>query len=78
VGEQKGEYKVKPGSGGYQKQELARIISELEKQMKEAARNLEFEKAALIRDQVYEMRVILAEESNLKPWEKVKILAGQE
>jgi excinuclease ABC subunit B len=78
VGEQKGEYKVKPGSGGYQKQELARIISELEKQMKEAAKNLEFEKAAIIRDQVYEMRGILAEESNLKPWEKVKILAGED
>ena len=46
--------------------------------MKEAAKNLEFEKAAVIRDQVYEMRTILAEESNLKPWEKVKILVGEE
>jgi excinuclease ABC subunit B len=46
--------------------------------MKEAAKNLEFEKAAIIRDQVFEMRGILAEESNLPPWEKVKLLAGEE
>jgi excinuclease ABC subunit B len=78
VGEEKSEYKTKRGGDAYQKQELIRIITELEKQMKEAAKNLEFEKAAIIRDQVFEMRGILAEESNLTPWEKVKLLAGEE
>ena len=38
--------------------ELARMIRDLEKQMKEAAKQLEFEKAALIRDQIIELRRI--------------------
>ena len=78
VGEEKGEYKVKQGSDGFSKQELTRIISELDKQMKEAAKNLEFEKAAMLRDQVFEIRGILAEESNLPPWQKIKLLSGEE
>jgi len=60
------------------KNEMQKIIAELEKQMKEAAKNLEFEKAAVLRDQIYELRSILAEESNLKPWEKIHLLAGNE
>jgi excinuclease ABC subunit B len=54
------------------------VISELEKQMKDAAKNLEFEKAAILRDQVFELRSILAEESKLPPWNKVRLLAGEE
>jgi len=46
--------------------------------MKEAAKNLEFEKAALLRDQIFELRSILAEESKLPPWEKMRILSGEE
>ncbi len=38
------------------KNEIARLIKELESQMKTAARNLEFEKAALIRDRIIELR----------------------
>jgi excinuclease ABC subunit B len=38
--------------------ELARMISDLEKQMKHASKQLEFEKAALIRDQIVELRRI--------------------
>jgi excinuclease ABC subunit B len=38
------------------KDEMARLIKELEKQMKEAAAQLEFEKAALLRDQIFELR----------------------
>jgi len=60
------------------KSELQRLINELEKQMKEAAKNLEFEKAAVLRDQVFELRSILAEESNLPPWKKIKLLSGEE
>jgi excinuclease ABC subunit B len=33
-----------------------RLIKDLESQMKKAAKNLEFEKAALIRDQIVELR----------------------
>ncbi|MCC7022816.1 MAG: excinuclease ABC subunit UvrB [Thermomicrobiales bacterium] len=38
--------------------EMARMIKELESQMKAAARDLEFEKAALLRDQIIELRRI--------------------
>lgn len=77
VAEEKGEYRVK-GTSGLPKHEMQRIITELEKQMKEAAKNLEFEKAAVLRDQVFELRGILAEESNLPPWKKIKLLSGEE
>jgi excinuclease ABC subunit B len=77
VAEQKGEYKIK-GPGGMPKSELTRLIAELERQMKEAAKNLEFEKAAVLRDQVFELRNVLAEESNLPPWERIKLMAGDE
>ncbi len=38
------------------KEEIARLIKELESQMKTAARSLEFEKAALLRDRIIELR----------------------
>ena len=60
------------------KNELQRLVSELEKQMKEAAKNLEFEKAAALRDEMYELRNILADESNLPPWERIRLLSGEE
>ncbi|HLB28996.1 MAG TPA: helicase-related protein, partial [Dehalococcoidia bacterium] len=52
VAEERPEYRV----AGIPKDELARLIKDLEKQMKEAARNLEFERAALLRDQIVELR----------------------
>ncbi len=39
--------------------ELARMVKDLESQMKASARNLEFEKAALLRDQILELRRIM-------------------
>ncbi len=38
------------------KEDMARLIKELESQMRTAARNLEFEKAALLRDRIIELR----------------------
>ncbi|MFC1987116.1 excinuclease ABC subunit UvrB [Chloroflexota bacterium] len=38
------------------KEDIARLIKDLESQMKAAARNLEFEKAALLRDRIIELR----------------------
>ena len=38
------------------KEEIARLIKELESQMRAAAKNLEFEKAALLRDRIIELR----------------------
>ncbi|HSF80193.1 MAG TPA: excinuclease ABC subunit UvrB [Anaerolineales bacterium] len=76
VAEARGEYKVK-GTTGLPKSELHKVISELEIQMKEAAKNLEFEKAALLRDQIFELRGVLAEEANLPPWKKIHLLSGE-
>lgn len=58
-----------------QKRELERMISEMENQMRAAARELEFERAAMLRDQVYELKAILVEDSNLPPWKKQILLA---
>ena len=77
VAEPKAEYRAR-GASGLPKTEMQRLISELEKQMKEAAQNLEFEKAAVLRDQIFELRGILAEEQNLTPWERVRLLSGDE
>ncbi len=80
VAEPHAEYRVRGPAGlrAQPKSELQRVIAELEKQMKEAARNLEFEKAAVLRDQIYELRTILAEETNMPPWERVRLLAGSD
>jgi len=43
-------------AGSIPKDEIARLVKDLEKQMKGAARNLEFEKAALLRDRIVELR----------------------
>jgi excinuclease ABC subunit B len=77
IAETKAEYRVK-GVAALPKSEIQRIISEMGKQMKIAAKDLEFEKAAVLRDQIFELRAVLAEESNLAPWEKVRLLAGEE
>ena len=42
--------------------EARRLIQDLEKQMRQAARNLEFEKAALLRDQLFELRGLVEED----------------
>jgi len=41
---------------------LTGMIKDLEKEMKQAAQSLEFEKAAALRDQVFELRGVLAEQ----------------
>jgi excinuclease ABC subunit B len=77
VGEMRGEYKVKE-IGGMPRNEIRKIIVEMEKQMKEFAKNLEFEKAAALRDEMYDLKTLLAEDESLKPWERIKLLAGEE
>lgn len=77
VAEARGEYRAGKEKSPLPKGEIKRVIEELEKQMKESAKNLEFEKAAVLRDQIFDLRAILAEESN-KPWERIRLLAGEE
>jgi excinuclease ABC subunit B len=75
VSEAEGEYDA-DSVRGIPEDELRDIIADLKQQMLTAADNLEFEKAAALRDQIFELREILALESNLKPWEKIHLLAG--
>jgi excinuclease ABC subunit B len=66
VAEEKVEYRV----AELPKAEVGYLIDELQKQMKEAAANLEFEKAALLRDQVFELRKQL-EDDDVPEWERL-------
>jgi excinuclease ABC subunit B len=54
------------------KHELAHLIKELEKQMKAAAAELEFEKAAVLRDQIFELRQQMREMDTRPEWEKLQ------
>jgi excinuclease ABC subunit B len=65
--EQRAEYRV---PGQLPQAEVTYLVSELEQQMKEAASNLEFEKAALLRDQIFELRKQL-EDEDVPEWERV-------
>jgi excinuclease ABC subunit B len=56
--------------------DLARLIKDLEREMRTAAEALEFEKAASLRDQIYELREALADKENLPPWRRARALAG--
>jgi excinuclease ABC subunit B len=40
---------------------LVKLISDLQLQMKKAAKRLEFEKAALLRNQIVDLRKVLAD-----------------
>jgi excinuclease ABC subunit B len=78
VSEMKGEYKTGKHKDVTSRSELQRVIAEMERQMKEAAKNLEFERAAALRDEMYELKTILADDENLKPWERLKLLVGED
>ena len=47
--------------GNLPREEIIRLISDLQSQMKNAAKSLEFEKAALLRDQIVDLRKILTD-----------------
>ncbi len=71
VAEEKAEYRV---SKTMPRDELNRLIKELEKQMKQAAQELEFEKAALLRDEIFELRQQMEETDDKKrpAWERLR------
>ncbi|CAG0966694.1 partial UvrABC system protein B, partial [Gammaproteobacteria bacterium] len=62
--------------GKMPKDELARLIRDLEKDMKQAAKDLEFEKAALLRDQIIELRQQLEAKDTRPEWEKLRDTAA--
>jgi excinuclease ABC subunit B len=77
LGEEGGDYQAF-NPADLPKDELHRLIKELEKQMRHAAEALEFEKAASIRDQIFEMREVLAEVEGIPPWRRAHVLAGED
>jgi excinuclease ABC subunit B len=76
VSEMKGEYKTGKHKDVTSRSELQKAIVEMEKQMKDAAKNLEFEHAASLRDEIFEIKAILANDESLNPWERLKLLVG--
>ena len=77
IAEERGDYQTEERSRKLNVKELERTISHLEQQMRNSAKNLEYEKAAAIRDQIYELRAIWAEEANVPPWKKAAVLSGE-
>ncbi len=77
IAESRAEYRAGERDRKLNVKEIERSLSHLEQQMRDAAKNLEFEKAAAIRDQIYELRNIWAEEANIPPWRKAAILSGE-
>jgi excinuclease ABC subunit B len=73
VAEEQATYSV---DGGLPKEQLTRMVIDLEKQMKQAAKSLEFEKAAMLRDQVIELRKALV--SDTESLKELAAVAGQE
>ena len=76
VAEPQAEYRFTPAQLPHD--ELTRMIKQLEKEMKGAAEALEFEKAAALRDQIFELRQVLAEKDDLPSWRRARALAGEE
>jgi excinuclease ABC subunit B len=78
VAEEKSAYEA---TASLPQEEMSRLVRELEKQMKAAAQALEFEKAAVLRDQIMEMRqlMVLKEASKgkasaLPAWERLRAM----
>jgi excinuclease ABC subunit B len=58
--------------------EIRHLIQETEAKMRQAADGLEFERAAALRDQIYELKLMLADESGQPAWKKAVIMSGEE
>ena len=76
LAESSGEYVT---TAALPKDELSRLIKDLEKQMKAAAQALEFEKAAVLRDHIVELRQLLVlkeagKATDIPEWERLRLL----
>ncbi len=70
VAESGPEYHIAPTA--LPKDEATRLIKDLEKQMKAAAQALEFEKAAMLRDEIIELRQALMAQDTRPVWEQLR------
>ena len=78
IAEKQGEYDAGQVTSSLPLKELKRLIKETETKMKQAADDLEFERAAALRDQLYDLRLMLAESSNQPAWKRAAIMSGEE
>jgi len=70
VGEQQAAYRTDLPA-----RELKALIAELQAQMQAAAAELAFERAAALRDQIFQLKAILAEDPALGPAERLRLLS---
>ncbi len=78
VAEPQAEYRAgETAPEGMSGKALAALIADLEAEMRAAAEALEFERAAALRDRIFELRGVLASDPTLKPWERLKLLGEQ-
>jgi excinuclease ABC subunit B len=70
VAESRPEYRLSPAA--MPPDEAARLIKDLEKQMKAAAQELEFEKAAMLRDEIIEIRRMRQEQDKRPVWVQLR------
>ncbi|MGB8643956.1 MAG: excinuclease ABC subunit UvrB [Anaerolineae bacterium] len=69
--ESRGDYKTGGAPFEIPKSEAHKLIADLEKQMKDAAGKWEFEKAAMLRDQIMELRAMLDAQDGRPEWKKI-------
>jgi excinuclease ABC subunit B len=65
------------GAPAMPRDEAERLIQELEEQMRAAAKGLEFEKAALLRDEILELREAVLADDDRPEWEKYRQVGKQ-
>ena len=73
IAEEKGAYKVDK-TPNLPKNEMLRLINEFEKSMKQAAKDLEFERAAALRDHIMELKGMILEEENVPLWRQAILM----
>ncbi len=76
VAENQGDYRVSTADS-LPVDEIQKLVAELEAKMKEAAMNLEFEQAAAIRDQIFDLRGLIAEADQHSPQSTIRKLSGR-
>ncbi len=65
--EEKAPYVAQTKAGKMTKTDIKKMLAKLEKEMKESAKHLEFERAAQLRDAMIELRLQLRGEKDIKP-----------
>lgn len=74
--EGRGNYRTDRKAPALPANEIKRLIAELEEQMRQAAKRLEFEEAAVLRDQVLDLRKLLADDPDVPPWQRARLMAA--